>query len=425
MTRLRLLILGSIAWSATCIGQPDYGPLAPSPVGDALCCYLGSCCPPQSGLLEVPRLSQLGGGFSIIDESSLESLPISNLSVASGPSVANAEAPDSICKPVEFRPFFNVKRDITYYSLTENYERCHTSAKELVNFRTSEEGLYSIWPKEKLGNTTLAEEYLTLISEYRNACLSISEQNPELSGLYDDLKEKLASNVGFFFAEGIGLPFCAGVEIGSHIITARHCFAGVSVPEALPNPTPVVVSENVRFQRFSANSESKKVQLPEDLSDQAMFFPREPSKDWFILELLDNSIDSKNEIDISSPSQFDDVILMAFDANRLLSEILSKNLSSTDGLDDIVYEPSSYIDFSPLCRVALLSEDNLFWHSCQSEAGTSGAPLLRISGSQFELVGIQAGRSNHIKSSCTERYVEHFPNYAVVLSKKVRDYFSK
>ena len=82
-------------------------------------------------------------------------------------------------------------------------------------------------------------------------------------------------------------------------------------------------------------------------------------------------------------------------------------------------QPNAFLDLSPLCRVGLIY-GNFILHSCQTELGTSGGPLLTIDKrGNIELAGIQIGRSESILRNCSTDLGNYFPNYALVLPSRV------
>ena len=163
---------------------------------------------------------------------------------------------------------------------------------------------------------------------------------------------------------------CNGFRIGNSVVTALHCLGDASTPDGT-------------VARMRTTSAPREYALEE-------IFPRSRSAeaieaDVAVLRIADWTDPFKaEELDrLAEPRLYDRLVLPQ--SNIYVRTVLQQ--AGGDG-----FANSIRIEHNPGCRAYSRTSSGVILHSCQTEAGTSGAPLLqRDANGRLVVVGVHHG----------------------------------
>jgi len=351
-------------------------PLRPVDPDPTLCCLVGTCC----------RTSILTGNQVFLGKAMLESTASQALSAQQN-DLSQCLAP-AVDAPT------SVRRSVTFYARSAHFAECTAAAKRLLGIRTKG-GSYTIELREIASTKEEREAYSRALSDYSNACLAPLGSNEAAAALRPSTIAKIEDAVGYLYVTPEA-PFCTAFIAGAKIVTARHCFNAKG---------SLAINHLTRFRTFSGNHDVS-VFLSREIHGESLEF-RSVADDWIVLDTSEHVATSS--IDVGEASQWDDLLVPAFDSHRLLLKVLGAEISTVRG---------PQLDLSPLCRVAFL-DGPFIWHACQTESGFSGSPLLAVDRNErIRVVGLQAGGSERLGTGCQAALARFFPNYGVSLPRE-------
>jgi hypothetical protein len=360
---------------------PPAQPVDPDPTA---CCLTGACCR-TSGLVvgTAPAFFRFDRSLAIRE----------NTPLFAAPSETN-EA--SKCPAPAIDPPMAVRRIASFYAKSSHFEGCTAAAKTLLTMRTKG-GKYTLALKDIAPTKLERDAYAQALSSYGNACLATLASTDTAALLKPTTVAQIQNAVGYFYATPEA-PFCTGVVVGGKILTARHC---------LTMNGSVSINDSARFRTFSGNHDVK-ISLSATFHDRTVKFDS-IADDWIVLDASENV--AASSIEVGEPSQWDDLLVPSFDPHRLLLNALG----AAGGSGAVVPR----LDLSPLCRIAVL-DGRFIWHACQTENGFSGSPLLAIDRNErLKVIGLQAGRSQNIRTDCQAALAQFFPNYGISIPLEI------
>lgn len=226
--------------------------------------------------------------------------------------------------------------------------------------------------------------------------------------------------------------YCLGFNVArNYVLTARHCAVEpgevslmldrytASDPDAF-----IEIEAPLAGTRALVLGEPDKlytVRVPKAVDQDLKFFPFEPDKDTFILELDAPERAEASAFPVAgSVAQWDAISIPAIFVD---DAVLSEAIKSGDG-DRVtkVIDGASAIDDGPMCSLVYsrLSERPYVFHGCQTRYGYSGGPILRRGPrGAMTLVGVHTGTVDAQKPIDNWPYVSLFPNYGLRLPPQV------
>ncbi|RWN24286.1 MAG: hypothetical protein EOR95_33505 [Mesorhizobium sp.] len=296
---------------------------------------------------------------------------------------------------------FEMRQALANYRASADFDACNKAAAVLVS-RQAGLGKQAniLWNRMIVRKQV---DILDIVSNYANACLK-KFSDADLKGLLTrQQRSAILDSVGV-----ISSPtgeICVGMLYGSHVVTARHCFADLTPARwGQINKVP----DNLKFTSFNQRGYSLSVTR----SARTAFFKALSAdaldRDFTFLEAepFDKAAAVGKLIKQSKG--------MAKQWQRIMLVSLQPYLKAIDErTSPSALDPS--IDISPTCAV-LVKDGNFLLHGCQTEAGMSGTPMLAIDdNNNVVIIGLHTGETANIKGPCEEKYAESFPNYGIAL----------
>jgi hypothetical protein len=209
------------------------------------------------------------------------------------------------------------------------------------------------------------------IRNYANLCLK-----PDLmmygSELTEAEKQALVDRL-VLLVDSDGDIACHGFRLGVHVITAKHC-----VQDVAPPATPAVW--RVRTVRSSKLYEATEVEL----GNRGIDPDEQPNLDYALLRL------ARFEGAPDDPGEWLGTVAAGEQLIVLQSNMYQRYVHSIKGAVDLA--ESVMIQNNPVCYARVVTSEGYIFHPCQTEWGTSGAPLLqRDASGRIHLVGVHGG----------------------------------
>ncbi|WP_156938278.1 hypothetical protein [Mesorhizobium sp. WSM3626] len=254
---------------------------------------------------------------------------------------------------------------------------------------------------------------MLLRANYRASCLT-SLYNAGADAIFDRL---------VFFIDGDKIA-CAGIVIKRNLVlTARHCFApgerswmtrflitGIHPPPLRVSDVPgrkAIVLANVGLEY-----NVRPVQTPFNRNLNGYDPITERDVDYLLVELIGYA-GSPNLLRSGKPRVGSKILIPAFlgEVARLYGESSSAEAAHS----------SLRGDDSPLCSV-LAVIGSCVVHTCQTDGGYSGTPILQKDENEYAVVGIHTGNFGPAaEPACGFTRGKYFSNYGVVFDERQLD----
>lgn len=225
--------------------------------------------------------------------------------------------------------------------------------------------------------------------------------------------------------------YCLGFNFArNYVLTARHC---VVEPEevslmldrykATDSDAFIDIEAPLSGTRALLLGEPDKLyamRLPKAVQQELKFFPFEPDKDTFILEIEAPERPEVAAFPVAGVAQWDGISIPAIFVD---DAVLSDAVKSGDG-DRVtkVIDGASAVDDGPMCSLVYsrISKRPFVFHGCQTRYGYSGGPILRRGPrGTMTLVGVHTGTVDAKKPIDNWPYVSLFPNYGLRLPPQI------
>ncbi len=217
-----------------------------------------------------------------------------------------------------------------------------------------------------------------------------------------------------FFLDGMKVS-CAGVLLAKNLVlTARHCFAPgerswvsrflitgkhsapLSVREVPGRQAIVLGDRGASYRAVPAN-------LPFNLDLEHYDPISERGSDYLLIELVDYN-KTLTPLPVGQPTLGAKVVIPAF---------LGDTSALRDPASAAAAEGSLRVDNSPLCSVLAVVGKCLI-HTCQTDGGYSGTPILQKQGDRYVVVGVHTGTfASDVEPACGFSRGSFFRNYGV------------
>lgn len=225
--------------------------------------------------------------------------------------------------------------------------------------------------------------------------------------------------------------YCLGFNFAkNYVLTARHCVVepgevSLMLDRYKPNDSDAFIDiegplSGTRALVLGEPDRLYAMRLAKTLEQELRFFPFEPDKDTFILELDAPERSEVTAFPVAGVAQWDDISIPAIFVD---DAVLSDALKSGDG-DRVTkaIDGASAVDDGPMCSLVYsrISRQPFVFHGCQTRYGYSGGPILRRGPrGAMTLVGVHTGTVDAKKPIDNWPYVSLFPNYGLRLPPQV------
>ena len=282
-------------------------------------------------------------------------------------------------------------------------EKCEPAAASIAEFRARYKGKIDRMPDE---------QFLSVVDEYDTHCLHSVEVLDNI--LSDSAKTAIQRRVGVLMYRGE--PQCNAVRISDRtVLTAYHCL--FKPPQA---GTVWELRDHKKLRFAAYHIKSREVPISEihpphfySASNPDMFDESRDEYD-FVQLTLDSSPDDAflPRLHIRKPVIYDRLTLLGYQKTLEYAH----NVKERQGRepDTRTWRAHFRVDNSATCRVNLVVKGCVA-HACQTDFGSSGAPLFAITSSgDLELVALHIrGTSVKDAGSCKHDYSGAFPNLGV------------
>ncbi|MDP5220043.1 trypsin-like peptidase domain-containing protein [Ruegeria sp. 2205SS24-7] len=233
--------------------------------------------------------------------------------------------------------------------------------------------------------------------EYRANCFDMVDAAPEA------VRNRLVF-LGEFKGSKLRQIYCAGILINHDIVlTAKHCLVDPAEIEdfysTYGKSEKKFSIQNVRLKRNTrlvAPFISPYVFPNIAPLDQSSFYPNRPEADHILLRIQGLNYELPT-LALSPANKWDRIMV----AGILPNDPTETSLESVDAADIANWVSSRIVvDARPSCYVAQL-QDGCILHQCQTFAGFSGAPIVRIA--DGALVGVHSASLDISENVCSFR----------------------
>ena len=280
-------------------------------------------------------------------------------------------------------------------------ETCDPAAKAIAKFRARYPRRI---PKSKF------QEFVNLANDYDAKCLkSVKVLQNSLS---EAVKTDLERRIGVLFY--LDNPVCNAVRISDRtILTALHCLYDSATLKLRRS-----IKQRMKFAAYTRESRRVRisgVKLSPYYSNtkHRRFDILKDQHDYVQLTLASSPDDSAlAALKMRPPRIYDRILLVAYHSNLVRADRFARQLGIQTVFQN--WRERFRVDNSATCRVNRILKGCIA-HACQTEFGTSGAPLLFITEEgQFELLAIHTrGTTSGDPGSCRHDLMFAFPNLGV------------